>query len=200
MPEQALAGLPRPQRHALDVALLRAEPRPEPPDQRAVAVAFLGVIRALAEAAPVIVAVDDLPWLDRASAGVLGFVARRLAGSPVGFLAASRPGQDSFFQRGGLPQLELRPLDELAANGLVSSRFPELAPQVRHRVVAEAQGNPLAGTLTQRASWRRAVAPPMAPTAMASRTRGSARPVRRRLTWGGASSALRSSPRRGSSG
>lgn len=71
--EPVFAGLPGPQRRALDVALLRAEPGPEPPDQRAVAVAFLGVIRALAEATPVIVAVDDLPWLDRASAAVLEY-------------------------------------------------------------------------------------------------------------------------------
>jgi predicted ATPase len=77
VPEQALAGLPRPQRYALDVALLRAEPGPEPPDQRAVAVALLGVIRALADTAPVIVGVDDLPWLDRASAAVLEYALRR---------------------------------------------------------------------------------------------------------------------------
>jgi hypothetical protein len=66
--DAAFSGLPGPQRRALDVALLRAEPGPEPPDQRAVAVAFLGVIRALTEATPVIVGVDDLPWLDRATA------------------------------------------------------------------------------------------------------------------------------------
>ena len=88
--------------------------------------------------------VDDLPWLDRASAGVLGFVARRLAGSRVGFLAASRPGQESFFERAGLARHELGPLDEQDAIALVRSRFPNLAPQVRERVVAEAQGNPLA--------------------------------------------------------
>ena len=58
VPDSVLGRLPGPQRRALDVALLRAEPGPEPPDQRAVAVAFLGVIRDLAEAAPVIVGVD----------------------------------------------------------------------------------------------------------------------------------------------
>jgi predicted ATPase len=87
VPEQALAGLPRPQRHALDVALLRAEPGPEPPDQRAVAVALLGVIRALADSAPVIVGVDDLPWLDRASAAVLEYALRRLTAQRAGLLA-----------------------------------------------------------------------------------------------------------------
>jgi DNA-binding CsgD family transcriptional regulator len=91
VPEQALAGLPRPQRHALDVALLLAEPGPEPPDQRAVAVALLGVIRALADTAPVIVGVDDLPWLDRASAAVLEYALRRLTVQGVGLLATIAP-------------------------------------------------------------------------------------------------------------
>ena len=90
--EPVFSGLPGPQRRALDVALLRAEPGPEPPDQRAVAVAFLGVIRALAEAAPVIVGVDDLPWLDRASAAVLEYAQRRLTTQRAGLLATAVTG------------------------------------------------------------------------------------------------------------
>jgi DNA-binding CsgD family transcriptional regulator len=62
----------------------------------------------------------------------------------VGFLGASRPGDESFFERAGLPRCELGPLDEQAADDLIRSRFPDLAPRVRQRVVAEAQGNPLA--------------------------------------------------------
>jgi hypothetical protein len=93
---------------------------------------------------PVLVVVDDLPWLDRASAVVLGVVARRLAGSRVGFLAVSRSGEDGFFDRGGLPVHEVLPLSEAAAAQLVGDRFPALAPRVRQRLLAEAQGNPLA--------------------------------------------------------
>ena len=129
-------------RDALNVALGYGEG--PPPDRLLVSTATLTVLRQAATAGPVLVIIDDLPWLDRASAGVLGFVARRLAGSRVGFLMASRPGEESFFERSGLPQHKLRPLDEEAANTLVISRFPELALQVRQRVVAEAQGNPLA--------------------------------------------------------
>jgi hypothetical protein len=88
--------------------------------------------------------VDDLPWLDRASAVVLGVVARRLAGSRVGFLAVYRSGEDGFFDRGGLPVHEVLPLSEAAATKLVGDRFPALAPRVRQRLLAEAQGNPLA--------------------------------------------------------
>ena len=129
-------------RDALNVALGYGEG--PPPDRLLVSTATLTVLRQAAAASPVLVIVDDLPWLDRASAGVLGFVARRLADSRVGFLAASRPGLESFFERAGLAQHELGPLDEKAASGLVSARFPELAPRVLQRVLAEARGNPLA--------------------------------------------------------
>jgi hypothetical protein len=54
----------------------------------------LTVLRHAAASGPVLVIVDDVPWLDRATAGVLGFVARRLAGSRAGFLAASRTGEE----------------------------------------------------------------------------------------------------------
>jgi hypothetical protein len=75
---------------------------------------------------------------------VLGFVARRLADRPVGFLATSRSGEDSFFEQTGLPRLELGPLDQQAAAELVDARFPALAGWTRQRVLAEARGNPLA--------------------------------------------------------
>ena len=129
-------------RDSLNVALGYGEG--PPPDRLLVSTATLTVLRQVATASPVLVIVDDLQWLDRATAGVLAFVARRLAGSRVGFLAASRPEPETFFERAGLGLHELGPLDEEAASCLVSSRFPELVPQVRQRVVAEAKGNPLA--------------------------------------------------------
>ena len=88
--------------------------------------------------------VDDLQWVDRASALVLGFVARRLHGTRVGFLAASRSGDESFFERGGLRTHDLGPLDVSASTALLADRYPALAPRVRQRLLAEAQGNPLA--------------------------------------------------------
>ena len=78
-------------RDALNVALGYGDG--PPPDRLLVSTATLTVLRQAAAARPVLMIVDDLPWLDRASAGVLGFVARRLAGSRVGFLAALRPGR-----------------------------------------------------------------------------------------------------------
>lgn len=115
-----------------------------PPGQLVVSNAALALLLQAAAARPLLVIVDDLPWVDRASAVVLGFVARRLAGSRVGFLAASRSGEESFFERGGLPGYELLPLDDAAAAALIGDRFPALAPRVRQRLLADAQGNPLA--------------------------------------------------------
>ena len=88
--------------------------------------------------------VDDLKWLDRPSAMVLGLVARRLTGTRIGFLGAARPEEDRFFERRTLPGHEVRPLDQAAAEELIRACFPELAPQVRRRLLAEALGNPLA--------------------------------------------------------
>ena len=129
-------------RRALAVALGVREG--SPPDQLMLSNAALALLAEATGAGPVLVVVDDLPWLDRASAVVLGVVARRLAGSRVGFLAVSRSGEDGFFDRGGLPVHEVLPLSEAAAAELVGDRFPALAPRVRQRLLADAQGNPLA--------------------------------------------------------
>jgi DNA-binding CsgD family transcriptional regulator len=88
--DDVLPALPRPQRRALEIALLLEDVRGVPPDQRAVSAAFLGALRALAAERPLVVAVDDLQWLDAASAFVLAFAARRLESEPVGLLATVR--------------------------------------------------------------------------------------------------------------
>ncbi|GAA2218384.1 AAA family ATPase [Micromonospora olivasterospora] len=81
-----LDGLPPPQRHAMAVATLTADPTPTAPDERAVAYGFLGVVRALAAVRPVVIAVDDLQWLDAPTALALSYVARRCAAEAVVFL------------------------------------------------------------------------------------------------------------------
>ncbi len=84
-------GLSAAYRRALAVALgMRGG---SSPDQLLLSNAVLALLVQASRAGPVLVVVDDLPWLDRASAVVLGVVARRLAGSQVGFLAVSRSGR-----------------------------------------------------------------------------------------------------------
>ena len=88
----ALPDLPAPQRRALEVALLRADAKGVPPDQYAVSMAALGVVRSLAASGPVVIAIDDVHWIDPSSARVLGFAIRRLTNERVGILASARTG------------------------------------------------------------------------------------------------------------
>lgn len=138
----ALPQLPSVHRNALNVALGFGEGTP--PSRLVVSNAALELLRQAATSQPVLVILDDLHWLDRASAGVLSFVARRLTGSRAGFVGASRTGEVDFFDHAGLPTLEVQRLDDSAAGRLLDSRFPQLAPGVRERILVEAQGNPLA--------------------------------------------------------
>src|SRR5262245_30484227 len=84
----AVSRLPSPQRRALEIALLLEEAEGSRPDRRAVALALLGALRTLAEDGPLLVAVDDTPWLDRPSATALAFAVRRLGEQPLGLLLA----------------------------------------------------------------------------------------------------------------
>jgi DNA-binding CsgD family transcriptional regulator len=90
--ERVLAELPAPQQDALQVALLLKDPAGSPLEHRAVCAAFLGVVRRLADQGPVVIAIDDLQWLDRPSAVTLGYALRRLGNEPVGLLASVRVG------------------------------------------------------------------------------------------------------------
>jgi hypothetical protein len=85
--------LPPPQRVALDRVLLRADAAGATTDQRAVGAAFLSVVTALADESPVLLAIDDLQWLDSASRNAVAFTARRLSGR-VGVLATVRADPD----------------------------------------------------------------------------------------------------------
>ena len=161
-----IKDLSPPQCTALDVALgLGDGPAP---DQLVVCNAGLSLLVKAASKEPLLVIVDDLQWVDRASALVLGFVARRLHGTRVGFLAAFRSGDETFFERSGLRAHDLGPLDDAASTALLADRFPALAPQVRQRLLAEAQGNPLAllelpAALTGMTSSARVLASPTLP-------------------------------------
>ena len=133
--------LPAEHRSALEVALgLGAGPVP---DRLLVVNAVLALLRLAAADDSVLLVVDDVQWLDRASAVVLGSVTRRLVGTRMGFLAASRSGASGPLDRAALAEYELAPLDEDSARLLLGARFPGLAPKVRSRVIAEAEGNPL---------------------------------------------------------
>lgn len=88
--ESVLERLPAPQRGALDRLLLRG-PDGSPTEERVVATAFLSVLEILADDSPLLVAVDDVPWLDVASRAVVSFAARRLKGR-IGMMMTARTG------------------------------------------------------------------------------------------------------------
>ena len=88
--DETLPFIPEPQAEALEVALLRRRGLRSRPDHHAVSLAALGVIRNLPGAEPVLVAVDDVQWVDAASRRVLQFMVRRLRDERVAFLLAQR--------------------------------------------------------------------------------------------------------------
>jgi DNA-binding CsgD family transcriptional regulator len=87
--DEFLPQLPEPQRVAVDAALLRGTTEAVPAPL-GVSLGVLGIVRAAAEAGPVLIAIDDVPWLDDSSAQALSFALRRLEDSPVALLAAQR--------------------------------------------------------------------------------------------------------------
>jgi len=137
-----LSALPRSQRRAIGVSLGLEEG--SPPDRLALVNAVFGLLRQSARDGGVLVLVDDLQWLDQASAGLLATVARRLGGTPAGFLGVLRSGEGSVFEAAGLSEIVVGPLADDAASALLAGAYPVLGQRDASRVLAEAQGNPLA--------------------------------------------------------
>ncbi|TMM37225.1 MAG: LuxR family transcriptional regulator [Actinobacteria bacterium] len=139
--------LPGHLRAALDAALLRTVAPHTPQDELAVRLAVLELVRILAAQSPVLMVIDDLQWVDEPSAGVLHFVARRLAGLPVQVLAAERaetgPVRAQLCPEPYL-ELPLGPLSRDDVADLLRDRFgPGLSPATVARVHAASGGNPL---------------------------------------------------------
>ena len=145
---EELAGLPPPQLHALDVALLRAASARDAPETHAVGVGCLNAFRAVATSSPVLIALDDIQWLDASSASALTFVARRLEGTEIGFLLARRPGPASPLELAldprGVERLELGPLSLGAIRRLLRERLAlSMSRQLLRRIYDATLGNAL---------------------------------------------------------
>ena len=137
-----LVHLPGPQRDALGTAFgLRAGAAT---DRFLVGLAVLSLLSEVAEEGPLVCVVDDAQWLDRASAQVLGFVARRLLAESVALVFAVRDWTEDQ-ELGSLPVMVVGGLSDADARALLDSATPgRLDERVRDRVVAESNGNPLA--------------------------------------------------------
>jgi len=75
---------------------------------------------------------------------VLTFLARRLSNDPCVLIGAVRKGHDIAFATAGLPELDLRGLDETSARDLLARHAVGLSYADTERILREAVGNPLA--------------------------------------------------------
>jgi DNA-binding CsgD family transcriptional regulator len=158
--EQLLDALPAPQADALRVALLLERPRGLPPDERTVAVAVLKALRTLAASRPVLVAIDDLQWLDAPSAAVLDFAWRRMRDQSAGLLIARRAGEPAPSARGEDEGggIVVGPLSLGALHRLLRERLDVVFPRpVLRRVHTASGGNPFFALEIARSLRERAV-------------------------------------------
>jgi hypothetical protein len=108
--------------------------------------AALDLLSDVAAEAPLLVSVDDAHRLDRPSADVLAFVARRIESDPIVLVAAARDGHPSPLTDAGLPEHTLGALDAATATALLEASGPHVTAAARSRLLREAAGNPLALT------------------------------------------------------
>ena len=162
--DDTLPTLPEPQRRALEVALLRAPSSGARADQRAVFLAVLGCLRAVAASTPVVVAIDDIQWMDFPSVRVLQFVSRRLKEETVGLMAAVRgadPDEDPLAVAGSLPddhvhRVHVGPLSVEAIERVLRDRVGESFPRTTLIGLHETSGgNPFFAQEIGRALLRR---------------------------------------------
>lgn len=135
--DETLPQLPPVQRRALEIALLLREPDGAPPEVRILGLALVSAVRALARKRPVLLALDDVQWVDPSSAEILGFMLRRLEGEPVGVLATVRG-------RPVRPPLAVGPLSVGAIHRMLWGRLSLNLPRpLLVRVHETSGGNPL---------------------------------------------------------
>jgi DNA-binding CsgD family transcriptional regulator/tetratricopeptide (TPR) repeat protein len=148
-----LERLPVPQRDAL--ATVFGQSSGPAPDRFLVALATLTLFAEIAEEQPLVCIVDDAQWLDRASAQILGFVARRLLAERVVLVCAARTGIGDDVLA-GLPELPIEGLGDSDARALLLDNVHgPLDAAVCDQIITESHGNPLA-LLELPRTWRAA--------------------------------------------
>jgi DNA-binding CsgD family transcriptional regulator len=152
----AVTHMPDPQREALEIALLLRPAGGKPPTAHAVGLGLLAALRECLSQHPVLVAVDDVQWLDEASREALAFTLRRVSSGPLSLLVAARaeaaadpltagtppPSHDWHEMLAAVPTAEvidLAPLDLWQVHNLLS----KTVTAARARLVArQSRGNP----------------------------------------------------------
>ncbi|HYO33609.1 MAG TPA: LuxR family transcriptional regulator [Nocardioidaceae bacterium] len=145
---EELTAVPTPQLRALTVALYRADPTDRPPEAAVISLGALSALRVLASHDRLLVAVDDLQWLDRTSEEALAYAIRRLQREPITFLLARRPGHRSPVERSfaddSLQTVRVGPLSIGATRQILADRLDLRLPHhLLRRVFDTTLGNPL---------------------------------------------------------
>jgi DNA-binding CsgD family transcriptional regulator len=162
-PADLVDELPPPQARALRVALLAEEPPLHPPDQRVIAMAFRAALQVLAAAAPVLLVIDDVQWLDQPSESAVGFAIRRLQEETVGLVCAQRtdrPGAELPLElsraRVATRLMPVGPLSIGALHRMLRTRLGiSFSQPVLRRIEAESACNPFIALELGRALARR---------------------------------------------
>jgi DNA-binding CsgD family transcriptional regulator len=155
-------ALPDPQRSALEVALLKTEAKNGPSDIRAISAAVLTTLREAGAAGPVLIALDDVQWLDPSTASALGFAVRRLENEPIGLLLAQREtgaalpfGMARAFPEERIDQIRLEPLSVDDLGALLHARLGASLPRPTLKRLHEISGgNPFFAIEIARAELR----------------------------------------------
>jgi hypothetical protein len=106
-------------------------------------------VRRLVEGGPALVAVDDVQWLDSASARALRYALRRLDSEPVGLVTTLRAGSaDPLAPAGLMPPgrteaLDLLPLGLSDLRGVLRRTVTAISRPALRRIYEVSEGNPL---------------------------------------------------------
>lgn len=145
VPLAAFESLPAAQRRALDVALRLRTPAGPPPQPAVIGLAVLGVLRHLARSAPVVVAIDDVPWLDAASAEAIEFALGQVGTHPISAVLTRETNEATRIDVAGYVRVAVEPLSLGALHRLVQDRLEHELPRPQivriHRISG---GNPFA--------------------------------------------------------
>ena len=170
--DDVLPFLTPPRRRALEVALLVEEASGSPADTRALGVAVRSGLQVLAGNELLVVAIDDLQWLDASSASALGFALRRLADAPILLVWTRRTGEgglaspvESALDPDRIDRVAVGPLSVGAIHRILDGRLGRtVARPTLLRLHEVSAGNPLyALELARALDAERAVRDPTQP-------------------------------------
>lgn len=142
-----LPELPRPQRRALETALSISEAEHPPAEEGVVAIAFLNTLRKLAATNRLLLALDDIQWLDAPSLAMVRFALPRLEAEPVAAIVTARDEAPLWLRR-GVPEarlltIELGPFSVGALGELLRARTGVVLPRpTLLRIWETSGGNP----------------------------------------------------------